>query len=250
MDVSQGFVLSTIITAFFVGVASFASPCILPLIPSYVSYITGISFDELVDRESRRKNMAVTFFHSLAFVAGFSLVFVFLGATASLLGQFLAEYQDVIRIGGGVLIILFGLFVMDVVPLPFLQREAKLRLKSRPAGYAGTVLVGVIFGAGWTPCTGPFLAAVLTQASQAETVGRGMALLAVYSLGLGIPFILSALALTAFLTAFSRLKGHLKAIKLVSGAVLMLMGALLITNKMTRITTFTVDLWERVRGLW
>jgi len=250
MDVSQGFALSTIITAFFVGMASFASPCILPLIPSYVSYITGISFDDLIDRGSRRKNMVVTFFHSLAFVVGFSLVFVLLGATATLLGQLLADYQDAIRIGGGVIIILFGLFVMDIVPLPFLQQEAKLSIKSRPAGYAGTVLVGIIFGAGWTPCTGPFLAAVLTQASQAETVGKGMMLLAVYSLGLGIPFILSALALSAFLSAFGKLRGYLRTIKIISGSVLIIMGVLLITNRMTRVTTYTLDAWERIRGLW
>jgi cytochrome c-type biogenesis protein len=250
MDVSQGLLLSAIFSAVFWGIASFASPCILPLIPSYVSYITGISFDELVDRGSRRKNMAITLFHSVAFVAGFSLVFVLLGATASLVGQALAEYQDAIRIGGGVLIILFGFFVMDVVPIPFLQRDAKLHLKSRPAGYLGTVLVGVIFGAGWTPCTGPFLAAVLTQASQAETVGRGMALLAFYSLGLGIPFILSALALGVFLSTFKRLKDHMRAIKITSGTVLILMGLLLVTNKMTRITTYTLDLWEHMRGLW
>lgn len=250
MDVSQGLLLSTVVTAFFVGVASFVSPCILPLIPSYVSYITGISFDELMDRDSRRKNITITLFHSVAFVAGFSIVFVLLGATASVLGQYLMEYQDAIRIGGGALIILFGLFVMDVVPVPFLQREARLHLKSRPAGYLGTVLVGVIFGAGWTPCTGPFLATVLTQAAQQETVGRGMMLLAVYSLGLGIPFILSALALGAFLSTFSKLKHHMKAVKITSGAVLMIMGLLLVTNKMTRITTYTLDLWERMRGLW
>ncbi len=250
MDVSQGLLISTIVSAFFVGVASFVSPCILPLIPSYVSYITGISFDELVDRESRKKNITVTLLHSVAFVAGFSIVFVLLGATASMLGRYLMEYQDAIRVGGGVLIILFGLFVMDVVPIPFLQREARLHLKTRPAGYLGTVIVGVIFGAGWTPCTGPFLAAVLTQAAQEETVGRGMTLLAVYSLGLGIPFILSALALSAFLSTFSRLKNHMKAIKVTSGTILMIMGLLLITNKMTRITTYTLDIWERIRGLW
>lgn len=250
MEVSQGLVLSTVVTAFFVGVASFASPCILPLIPSYVSYITGISFDELVDRRTRKKNLTISLFHSLAFVAGFSIVFILLGATASLLGQFLAEYQDAIRVGGGVLVILFGLFVMDVVPIPFLQRDARLSFKSRPAGYFGTVLVGVIFGAGWTPCTGPFLAAVLTQASQAETVGSGMALLAVYSMGLGIPFVLSAVALSAFLTTFSRLKGHMKAIKAASGSVLVIMGVLLVTNKMTRITTYTLDFWESIKSVW
>lgn len=250
MDASQGLLLSSIISAVFWGIVSFVSPCILPLIPSYVSYITGISFDELMDRESRRKNLTVTLGHSAAFVAGFSVVFVLLGATASLLGQVLSEYQDAIRIGGGALIILFGLFVMDIIPVPFLQRDARVQLKTRPAGYLGTALVGVVFGAGWTPCTGPFLAAVLTQASQTETVGRGMALLAFYSLGLGIPFMLSALALSVFLSTFQSLRKHMKAIKMASGAILILMGFLLVTNKMTRITAYTLDAWERIRSIW
>ncbi len=250
MDISHGLLLSAALSALYWGVASFVSPCILPLIPSYVSYITGISFDELVSRESRRKNITTTLFHSIAFVAGFSIIFVLLGATASLLGQLLMEYKHVIRIAGGALIIIFGLFVMDLVPIPFLQREAKLHLKTRPAGYLGTLLVGIIFGAGWTPCTGPFLAAVLAQAAQAEQVGRGMALLAFYSLGLGIPFILSALALGTFLSTFNKLKNHMKAVKVTSGAILIVMGVFLITDKMTRIITYSMDIWESIKSVW
>jgi len=215
------------------GLVSFASPCILPLIPSYVSYITGISYDELVTAESRRKNMGITLSHSIAFVAGFSLIFVLLGATASFAGSILSEHLDIIRIVGGILIILMGVFVMDVVNIPFLQREAKLHLKTRPAGYAGTAIVGMIFGAGWTPCTGPFLGSVLALAMTSETLGRGIGLLALYSLGLGIPFILSAVAISAFLTSFNRIKRHFKAIKIVSGAVLIVMGVLLMMDKMT-----------------
>ena len=144
--------------------------------------------------------------HSLAFVLGFTVIFVLLGATASFVGQLLTEYLNVLRVGGGALMIVLGLFVADVVPIPFLQRDAKLHLKTRPAGYVGTFLVGLIFGAGWTPCTGPFLAAVLMQAAEANTLGRGMVLLTTYSLGIGIPFILSAIAISAFLSTFSRLK--------------------------------------------
>jgi len=233
MDLSHGLSLYVLLSALVMGAVSFLSPCILPLIPSYVSYITGISYDELVSRESRRKNMNITLLHSLAFVAGFSIIFVLLGATASLAGSILTQHLDVIRVVGGVLVIIMGVFVMDVVNIPFLQREAKIHLKSKPVGYAGTVVVGMIFGAGWTPCTGPFLGSVLALAMTSETLGRGMVLLLVYSLGLGIPFVLSAMAISAFLSSFDRLKRHFKAIKITSGIILIIMGVLLILDKMT-----------------
>jgi cytochrome c-type biogenesis protein len=233
MDLSHGLTLYVLLYSLVMGMISFASPCILPLIPSYVSYITGISYDELVSRESRRKNLNITLFHSLAFVAGFSLIFVLLGATASLAGSILSQHLDIIRIVGGVFIIIMGVFVMDVVKIPFLQREAKLHLKTRPAGYVGTLVVGMIFGAGWTPCTGPFLGSVLALAMTSETLGSGMALLMLYSLGLGIPFVLSALAISAFLSSFSKLQKHFKAIKMTSGVILILMGVLLLMDKMT-----------------
>lgn len=233
MDLSHGLTLYVLLYSLAMGLISFVSPCILPLIPSYVSYITGISYDELVSRESRRKNMSITLFHSLVFVLGFSIIFVLLGATASLAGSILTRHLDIIRIVGGVLIIIMGVFVMDVVHIPFLQQEAKLRLKTRPAGYIGTLVVGMIFGAGWTPCTGPFLGSVLALAMTGETLGSGMALLTLYSLGLGIPFILSAIAISAFLSSFNKLKKHFKAIKMTSGAILIIMGVLLIMDKMT-----------------
>jgi cytochrome c-type biogenesis protein len=233
MDMSHGLTLSVLLFSLFMGLVSFASPCILPLIPSYVSYITGISYNDLVSQESRRKNMNITLLHSVAFVVGFTIIFVLLGATASFTGAVLSQHLDLIRIVGGALIIIMGVFVMDVVNIPFLQREAKLQLKTRPAGYAGTIVVGMIFGAGWTPCTGPFLGSVLALAMETDTLGRGMALLTFYSLGLGIPFILSALAISAFLSSFNKLRKHFKVIKIVSGAVLIIMGVLLITDKMT-----------------
>jgi cytochrome c-type biogenesis protein len=250
MDVSHGLTLYILMYSLAMGVVSFVSPCILPLIPSYVSYITGISYDELVSRESRRKHMSTTLLHSLAFVAGFSIIFVLLGATASLAGSILAEHLDVIRITGGVLIILMGIFVMDVVNIPFLQRDARVHLKTRPAGYAGTVLVGLIFGAGWTPCTGPFLGSVLALAMTTETLGKGMTLLAFYSLGLGVPFILSAVAISAFLSSFDRLRRHFKAIKITSGIILIAMGLLLVTDSMTLLTSYILTTWENVKRLW
>ena len=155
MDLSQGLTPYVLLYSLAMGLISFASPCILPLIPSYVSYITGISYDELVSRESRRKNIKITLLHSLAFVGGFSLVFVLLGATASLAGSLLSRYLDVIRVVGGVLIIIMGVFVMDVINIPFLQQEAKVHLKNRPAGFIGTLVVGMIFGAGLDALHGP-----------------------------------------------------------------------------------------------
>lgn len=250
MDFAQGFSLASILISLGWGVVSFISPCILPLIPSYVSYITGISYDELVDVRSRRKNIAVTLRHSLMFVLGFTIIFVLLGATASLVGQLLTQHLGVIRVAGGILMILLGLFVADVVQIPFLQREVKLNIKNRPAGYIGTMLVGLVFGAGWTPCTGPFLGAALLQAAQAETMETGMVLLAFYSLGIGIPFILSAIAISVFLSTFGQLKKHLHAVKIASGAILIIMGLLLISDKMTLITSYSISAWEKIRGLW
>lgn len=250
MDPATGLSFASIIISLGWGIISFVSPCILPLIPSYVSYITGISYDELVDTQSRRKNIAVTLRHSIMFVLGFTIIFVMLGATASLVGQLMTQYLGTIRVVGGVLMVLLGLFVSDVIKIPFLQREARLHLKNRPAGYVGTMLVGLVFGAGWTPCTGPFLGAALLQAAQAETMGTGMVLLTFYSLGIGIPFILSAIAISAFLSTFGRLKRHLNTIRIVSGGILVIMGLLLITDKLTLITSYSISIWEKVRSLW
>jgi cytochrome c-type biogenesis protein len=241
MELSQGLSPAALLFSLWMGVISFISPCILPLIPSYVSYITGISYDELVDAASRRKNINLTLLHSLVFVAGFTVIFVLLGATVSYAGQFLIEYLKAIRIGGGVLMIVLGLFVADVVPISFLQQDAKIHLKTRPAGFVGTFLIGVVFAAGWTPCTGPFLSSVLMQAAQSETMGTGMALLAFYSLGIGIPFVLSAVAIGAFLSFFDRVKRHYRAIKIVSGAILIIMGVLLIADKWTLVTSYFMN---------
>jgi cytochrome c-type biogenesis protein len=233
MDLSQGLTFTVLLFSLFTGLLSFLSPCILPLIPSYVSYITGISYDELASPESRRKNMKITLLHSIAFVAGFTIIFDLLGATAFLAGSILSQHLDSIRIAGGVFVIIMGVFVMDVVRIPFLQQEAKLHLKTRPAGYAGTVAIGMVFGAGWTPCTGPFLGSMLTLAANADTAGKGITLLTFYSLGLGIPFVLSAIAISAFLSTFNKLKKYLRAIKITSGIILIIMGVLLLMDKLT-----------------
>ena len=241
MDISHGLSFTALLFSLLMGIVSFASPCILPLIPSYVSYITGISFDELVGPGSRGKNINTTLVHSLVFVAGFTVVFVLLGATASFIGQLMIEHLRTIRIAGGVLMVVLGLFVSDIVPIPFLQQDAKIHLSNRPAGFLGTFFIGIVFAAGWTPCTGPFLAAALMQAAQSETMITGMVLLVFYSLGIGIPFILSAIAISVFLSSFKKLKDHFRTVKIASGVILIIMGILLITDKWTLITSYLMN---------
>jgi len=233
MDNTQGGLIVALAFSMLNGFLSFVSPCILPLIPSYISYITGISYDELASPESRGKNIKITLLHSLVFVAGFSIIFALLGATASMVGSVLTRHLDVIRVIGGIFIIVMGIIVMDVVPVPFLQREMKLHIKTRPAGYIGTLVVGMVFAAGWTPCTGPFLGSVLTIAMESNTVSRGVVLLMFYSIGLGIPFVLAAISISAFLSSFNRLKRHLRTVRIISGIILIIMGVLLITDKLT-----------------
>jgi cytochrome c-type biogenesis protein len=224
--------------AFLAGVASFVSPCVLPLIPSYVTFITGVSFDELTSKEFAPRVRRLTVIHSLAFILGFSLVFIALGATATVAGRFLREHQDWVRMVGGVLVIFFGIYLTGLIPIPALSRERKFALTTKPWGVVGSVLVGITFAAGWTPCIGPILASILIYASTAKTVTTGVVLLAVYSAGLGIPFFVASLAFNSFLAASKRIRGSLRTIEVVSGALLILFGGLLVTNTFQYITAF------------
>jgi cytochrome c-type biogenesis protein len=228
----------SLVAAFFAGVVSFISPCVLPLVPSYVTFITGVSFDELTSASAAPRVRRLTIIHSLAFILGFSLVFVALGATATVAGQFLREHQDSLRRIGGVLIILFGIFLTGLVPIPALSRERKKQLTTKPFGILGSVLVGITFAAGWTPCIGPILASILIYASTAKTVGTGVVLLSVYSLGLGVPFFLSSLALNSFLAASKKIRGQLRTIEVASGVVLILFGVMLVTDLFPRFVSF------------
>ncbi len=216
--------------AFAAGVLSFLSPCVLPLLPSYVAFITGLSFEELTMDDPRRKLRRTIISHSLLFILGFSFLFTILGASASLLGQFLANYRDTIRIVGGLLVIIFGLFISGVLSFGFLQQEKKFHLRHKPLGYMGSFLVGVTFAAGWTPCVGPILSSILLYASTAEDVRSGILLLLLYSLGMGLPFFACSLALNIFLTAFQRTQAYLGVLSKVGGLLLIAMGILLLTD--------------------
>ena len=228
----------SLFAAFLAGLVSFASPCVLPLVPSYITFITGVSFDELTTEDKTGRIRRLTILHSLAFIVGFSIVFISLGATATAAGKFLREYQDLLRQVGGVLIILFGLYLTGLLKIAALSREAKFRMTSKPFGLLGSVLVGITFAAGWTPCIGPILASILLYASTSEKEGTGILLLSVYSLGLGVPFFLASLGMNSFLAASKKLRGSLRTIEIVSGVILIVFGLALVTNLFRHFVSF------------
>ena len=224
--------------AFSAGLLSFASPCVLPLVPSYITYITGVSFKELTDAEARSKLRWATIFHSLFFIMGFSLIFILMGASASYLGQLLAQYQYWIMKAGGVLIILLGIHFTGIINIPFLQMEKRFEMRKKPLGYLGSFLVGVAFAAGWTPCIGPILSTILIYASTTKSFTTGVLLLTYYSIGLGIPFFLSSLAFNSFLSAFDKIKRYMRVITLISGLFLIAIGILFLTDTFSEINSY------------
>lgn len=215
--------------AFTAGVFSFLSPCVLPLVPSYLTFVTGMSLEDLQEGVNRK----ATFMHSMLFVVGFSAIFILLGASASFLGQFLRQYELLIARIGGVIIIILGLHLAGVFRLAPLMREKRLHLADKPAGYLGTLGVGMAFGAGWTPCIGPILGAILTYGMTQETMWAGVGLLSVYSLGLAVPFLIASLALDWFLQSFKRFRKWIPVVEKASGILLVILGILLLTGQFT-----------------
>jgi cytochrome c-type biogenesis protein len=256
----------SLLVAFVAGVLSFISPCVLPLIPGYISFISGATLDQMRGRplaESRqpaaggrqqvtRDPLAASsplpavaeargtsrriLLTSLAFVAGFSLVFVAFGATASVIGRLLGSYKTQIAYVAGAVLVVLGLHMMGVFRIGFLDYEKRKQTSSRPTGLLGAMLVGIAFAFGWTPCIGPILGGILTIAGAQESVMQGVVLLAAYSLGLGVPFLLTALAIDRFFAAFARIRRHYHAIEIVSGLLLIGIGALMLLNRLTLIT--------------
>jgi cytochrome c-type biogenesis protein len=223
--------------AFLAGIASFLSPCVLPLVPGYISMLSGASIEELKG-DASGAILGRVFRNSLAFVAGFSLVFVLLGASASWVGQFLRVHQAVFNIVAGIIVIIFGLHLTGLVKIPLLYREARLDTGAPRRGLGGSFLVGFAFAFGWTPCIGPILAAILAIAAQRQTLYQGMFLLAIYSAGLAIPFLITSLGLSSFLKFYSGFRKHLQAVEVASGALLIVLGALMAFNKLTIISGY------------
>jgi cytochrome c-type biogenesis protein len=238
----------TLLAAFGAGLLSFISPCVLPLIPGYLSYISGVSLDEM--RGTPRAGAAAVavaappaarrrvLLSSLAFILGFSLVFIALGASATAIGHFVSSRLTLLGRIAGAIIILFGLHTMGVLRIEWLYQEKRVQTQRKPAGFIGAVLVGIAFAFGWTPCIGPILAGILAIAATRSGVGEGVRLLAAYSLGLAVPFFATALAINRFFGAMSRIRRHYHAIEMVSGGLLVAIGVLIFTNKFTVIAQF------------
>ncbi len=223
--------------AFLAGVVSFISPCVLPLVPAYLSFMSGVSLADMRASERRPRQGLGVFLTSLAFVIGFSLVFVALGASASALGQRLLERLPLLARIAGVLILVLGVHMTGLVRIPLLAYERRFQAGGG-AGLATAFVMGLAFAFGWTPCIGPILASILALAANAETISRGVLLLALYSAGLGIPFLLAALFLNAFYKFFERIRNHFHKIELVSGLVLIAVGLLLVLNQFDRLATW------------
>jgi cytochrome c-type biogenesis protein len=214
---------------------------VLPLVPPYLCYLAGITFDQLVGEERPDPSVAQrVFFAALAFVLGFAVVFVAMGASASLIGQWLAEHADLPAKIAGVPLIAFGLHFLGVFRLSFLMREARLELE-KPRGLVGSFLVGMAFAFGWTPCVGPVLAAILFVAGSEESVWEGASLLAAYAAGLALPFLAAALAVRPFLRFTARFRPHLGRIEMVMGGLLVLTGLLFITDAMDSLGFWILD---------
>lgn len=220
--------------AFLGGILSFVSPCVLPLVPSYISFVTGISFEELTGDNENSKLKKVILLNSLMFIAGFSTVFVvILGSSAQLLGGLFAEYQDVVRKIGGLVIVLLGIHIIGIINFNILQRDKRLHFfKEKPSGLLGSFLVGIGFAAGWTPCIGPILSAIFAVAATSESPWSGMVLFIAYSVGLAIPFLLTSLGINTFLKHFGRLKKHMRVVSIVTGVFLVITGLLIFTNSL------------------
>lgn len=238
MEVDQMMGDVTLFAAFFAGIISFVSPCVLPLIPGYLSFISGVSVEEMKDKDEKARVLKRVSLNSIFFILGFSVVFIILGASATFLGKFLLSRLAILYKVAGVIIIVFGLHLLGVFRIPFLHYEKRFHTRSKPLGFLGAFLVGLAFAFGWTPCIGPILAGILVLASNQETVGKGVILLSSYSLGLGIPFFLTAIGFNRFLGISGFIKKHFRIIEITSGVFLILVGLLIFFNSISFIAEF------------
>ena len=224
--------------AFIAGIVSFLSPCILPIIPPYLCFITGLSLDQITEKSKTWTAVLKIFISALAFVAGFSVVFILLGASASLLGKKLVEYFDLLKYPAGAIIILMGLHFMGIFRINMLYRSAKVEVNKKPAGLIGSFLVGLAFAFGWAPCVGPVLATILFVAGSEESVSHGAILLGAYSAGIGIPFLLAAIFASSFISFIRKFGSNMGTVEKVMGALLVITGILIMTGYMQEIGFF------------
>ncbi len=227
-----------ILTAFAFGFLSFISPCVLPIVPGYISFISGVSLNEIESTGNKLKARRKIILNTLFFVFGFSVVFILLGATATAVGQFLLENLPIFSQIAGVIIIIFGLHMTGVFKIKYLQYEKRIHTRTKPLGFLGSFVVGLAFAFGWTPCIGPILGAILGIAAQKETVFQGIVLLTSYSAGLGIPFLITGISISAFYNFFDKIKHHFKKIEIIGGILLIIVGILMLTGSLTIIASY------------
>lgn len=221
------------IVAFTAGFFTFLSPCLLPIIPSFIAYIAGVSFTDLKDAGGDKTVRWKTMAHSILFILGFSVIFILFGLTATAIGKALFQYQNLIRIAGGILIIIFGLYLTGVLKLDFLTKERRIDFKSKGASYIGSFLVGVTFAAAWTPCAGPILGSILVLAGTKASMIEGAKLLGAYSIGIAVPFFIVGIAINSFTEYFNRFKKIMRIVNIVGGIFLIIVGVLVATNYLT-----------------
>ncbi|MSQ45941.1 MAG: cytochrome c biogenesis protein CcdA [Ignavibacteria bacterium] len=231
----------TFFTAFIFGLLSFISPCVLPIVPGYISFISGVSLDEMKEHSS--SGLKKMLMNSILFVLGFSLVFVLMGAGATTFGNFLLEQKSILSLVGGALIIIFGIHMTGLFRISALNYEKRFHMQNKSFGLFGSFLVGLAFAFGWTPCIGPILATILAIASQQESVNQGILLLSFYSLGLGIPFIITAISINLFFNFFNKVKKYFHLIEVIGGILLITVGILIMTNKLTIIASWLIKLF-------
>ena len=221
------------------GLLSFLSPCVLPIVPGYLCFLAGTSLDKIASGEDASKERNV-FYFALSFVFGFSTVFILLGASATLLSGLIYEYLDMLRVVGGIIIIIFGIHFMQIIQLPFLNRDTRYQIESYRPGIVGSYVIGLSFAFGWTPCIGPILGSVLSIAASSETVTYGIVLLMLYSAGLGIPFLLAAYAINGFMRFLSKIRNYIRAIEIFTGVLLVIFGILILTNRIQELAFFFI----------
>jgi len=240
MDVQVSFLL-----AFAAGVVSFLSPCVLPVVPSYVAFITGLSIEELQDGGAQGARRTAIL-HSLAFGVGFGLVFLTLGLAATALGQSLNRMLPTLTRIGGVVVVLFGLYMVGLLRPAVFGRDWRVHLKSKPAGLVGTMVVGLAFGAGWTPCIGPVLGTVLLYAGLEGTALHGMGLLTAYGLGLGVPFVVAAVTFNWFLVSLSGIRRWAAPLEKVAGTLMIVLGVLMMTGHFATLSATLADMGQLI----
>ncbi len=232
----------TLAAALIAGLVSFLSPCVLPLVPPYLVFLTGTSLERFADKEPERQVKRETVVAALLFVAGFSTVFVALGASASVVGSVIRAYSHPLGIIAGVVIIVMGLHFLGITPISFLHRQKRLDV-AKPVGLWGAYVIGLAFAFGWTPCIGPILAAILAVAASEQTVAKGAGLLAIYSLGLGIPFVVAAFAVEPFAAFLARFKNYLHRVEQAMGALLVLTGVAFLTGSLNQVSVWLLQLF-------